>query len=283
MERPRLPWARSFRWSHPPSWVVHVSARRLRLPVLLAATTLAAGPLAWSASAQVIHGTVVDAATGDVVAAAYVAILDTAGVAVGGGATGADGRFVVRAPRYGVYRLRASQLGYDGLLTEVVGAGPGGELSLLLRMRPSPVDIPSLTVEANRRVARLEAVGFYQRRAMGFGHYLTPEQIVARNASYTGDLLQGLAGIRVIGDLGRQIVLTRASMSMFVRGPCAPSVVVDGYPVVVGGIGGPVSLDQLVAPQDIEALEVYPGPAGVPVQYSGYMSPCGAIVIWTRR
>ncbi len=260
-----------------------MSARYFRFPLLLAAATFAAGFLPVTAPAQVVRGTIIDATTGDAVAAAYVAILDTTGIAVGGGATGADGRFVVRAPSYGRYRLRASRLGYDGVVTELVGLDSGDQVSLLLRLKPSPVDIPSITAEANRRVARLEDVGFYRRRALGFGHFLTPEQIVARNASYAGDLLQGLAGIRVVGNLGSQVILTRASTTMFFRGGCHPSVVMDGYPLVIGGLGGAVSIDQLVSPQDIEALEVYPGPAGVPAQYSGYMSPCGAIVIWRRR
>ncbi len=262
---------------------MRVSSRRTRLPLLLAATTLAAGFSALSAPAQVIRGTVVDAASGDPIVAAYVAILDTTGVAVGGGATGTDGRFIVRAPVYGSFRLRASRLGYNGALSALVGITPDRDAPVLLRMSASPVTLSSLTVEANRRVARLEDVGFYRRRVMGFGHFLTPEQIVAKNASYASDLLQGLAGIRILGNLGSAIVVTRASTTMFFRGGCGPTVVVDGYPVVVGGIGGPVSIDQVVAPQDIEALEVYPGPAGVPVQYSGYMSPCGAILIWKRR
>ena len=34
---------------------------------------------------------------------------------------------------------------------------------------------------------------------------------------------------------------------------------------------------------NLEAIEVYPSPAGLPVQYSGYLSPCGAILLWSRR
>jgi hypothetical protein len=59
--------------------------------------------------------------------------------------------------------------------------------------------------------------------------------------------------------------------------------VLDGVVLRVGGTGGSGSLDGLLNPFDIEAIEVYPSPAGVPVQYSGYMSPCGAIIAWSRR
>ncbi len=258
-----------------------VSFRRLRLPLLLTAATFAAG--APSLSAQVIRGTVVDAATGDAVAAAYVAILDTGGVAVGGGATGADGRFLLRVPGRGLYRFRASRLGYDGLLTEAVDVGPSADVPLLLRLRTSPVEIPSITVEANRHVARLEDVGFYRRRAMGFGHFLTPEQIEARVALRVTDLLRNLAGVRVVG--GELDVMMPGAEAMFIRGGCFPSIVLDGYVVRVGGIPsrGWMWLKDLLNPAEIEALEVYPSAAGVPAQAAGYVSPCGAIVAWTKR
>ena len=62
-----------------------------------------------------------------------------------------------------------------------------------------------------------------------------------------------------------------------------PSVVLDGAVLQVGGVSGGLSADELLNPFNIEAVEVYPSAAGVPVQYGGYMSPCGAIVAWSRR
>ncbi len=76
----------------------------------------------------------------------------------------------------------------------------------------------------------------------------------------------------------------RAANTMFFRGKCNPSVVLDGVLLQPGGTAsGGLSLDDLVNPFNIEALEVYPGPEGVPVQYSGYLSPCGAILVWSKR
>ncbi len=240
------------------------------------------------AGAQVVRGTVVDAATGDVVVAAYVAILDTAGVAVGGGATGADGRFLVRAPARGAYRFRTSRLGYDGALTELVDVQPGADVSLLVRLRPSPVDIPSITVEANGRVARLESAGFYHRRAMGFGHFLTEAQIEAKVPILTTDLLRNIPGVRVVGDglLGDAIMA--GAEAMYLRGGCRPSIVIDRYVVQVGGIKPRYPLmaphlNEYIRPTEIEALEVYTSPAGVPAWAAGSVSPCGAIVVWRKR
>ncbi len=254
-------------------------------------TLTAVAQFAAGLSAQTVHGTVVDAASGDVIAAAYVAVLDTGGIAVGGGATGADGRFLLRVPGMGAYRFRASRLGYDGALTERVEVARDADVALLLRMRPSPVEIPSITVEANARVARLESAGFYRRRFMGFGHFLTSEQIEAKVPIRTTDLLRGIPGVvRVVVDkwTGEEVdVMMRAGEAMYIRGGCIPSIIIDGFVVRTGGIpprmGTPPSLNGIVRPTEIEALEIYPGPAGVPVQAAGSVSPCGAIVVWRKR
>jgi len=63
-----------------------------------------------------------------------------------------------------------------------------------------------------------------------------------------------------------------------------PSVVLDGVVLRVGGVGnGGDPVDQLLNPFNLEAVEVYTSPSGVPVQFRGYVSPCGAIIAWSRR
>ena len=62
-----------------PFRVMPVRSPSFRLAVLLAAATFAAALAAVPATAQVVRGTVVDAVSGDGVAAAFVAILACAG------------------------------------------------------------------------------------------------------------------------------------------------------------------------------------------------------------
>jgi hypothetical protein len=54
--------------------------------------------------------------------------------------------------------------------------------------------------------------------------------------------------------------------------------------------GGDVGADGRQAPSlhlfdvaSLEAVEVYPGPAEVPAEFSGTHSACGVIALWTRR
>ncbi|MFC1791532.1 hypothetical protein ACFL0I_03600 [Gemmatimonadota bacterium] len=39
----------------------------------------------------------------------------------------------------------------------------------------------------------------------------------------------------------------------------------------------------LIPPSDIQAIEIYHGPADTPGQYLDSRSQCGVILIWTRR
>lgn len=80
-------------------------------------------------------------------------------------------------------------------------------------------------------------------------------------------------------------VFPPAATTMFFGQICLPTVVLDGVVLRAGGYRRPAGdlVDDLLNPFNIEAIEVYPSPAGVPVQYAGYLSPCGVIIAWTRR
>lgn len=43
-----------------------------------------------------------------------------------------------------------------------------------------------------------------------------------------------------------------------------------------------MSLDNLVHPSDVAAIEAYAGAASVPAEFGGSTGRCGAIAIWTR-
>jgi hypothetical protein len=72
---------------------------------------------------------------------------------------------------------------------------------------------------------------------------------------------------------------------------CMPPVFLDGMLVSsntpMTGLTertGPVRYDiDSLHWQDIEAIEIYAGPAQVPPQYGGAHSACGVILFWTRK
>ena len=127
--------------------------------------------------------------------------------------------------------------------------------------------------EYEARSRRLLA-GFWERRARGFGHYLTRADIERRAAHEFVDLARMVPSVTISTRGGRKTIrLTRGTSGR----DCPPQYVVDGMRIENG------SPDEFT-PQDVEAVEIYSGPATVPPQFAPRFNSytCGAIVIWTR-
>jgi hypothetical protein len=264
---------------------VYPRLRQTSLIALVAAFVLAAPRL----RAQEIAGVVLDSTSQQPIAGARLILLDSTGTALRAMVTSSDGGFTFSLPAFGEYRLLVSRIGYPPITTKrfIVDSAFTARVSLALPSRPLTLD--TVTVVANgveNRLQYLADAGFYRRRQIGFGHFLTRADIDKRDPLIMSDLLHDMPGVRVRCTGPRSCDVTmRAANTMFFRGKCQPSVVLDGGLLRAGGVGsrGDLSLDDLINPFNVEAVEVYPGPEGVPAQYSGYLSPCGAIIVWSRR
>ncbi|MCH7564175.1 MAG: carboxypeptidase regulatory-like domain-containing protein [Gemmatimonadetes bacterium] len=245
----------------------------VRLTLLLTLTS--AGP-AW---AQTVQGTVLDAESGAPIHTADVVLLAADDRIVGGDITDEEGRFVLRGPGAGSYRLRATRLGFESFTTEAFALEPGQNVLAELRLQLDPIPLDSLVaIVEGQKPRRLVRVGFYKRQAMGFGNFLSPDDIEDIRPVFTTDLFWGMRGVRV----------RRGRLDSFnvvpTRGFCGGlSVSIDGMVVQRGGPGArPADWQSLLHVNDIEAIEVYPSAAGVPAWAAGTVSPCGAILIWTK-
>jgi hypothetical protein len=147
--------------------------------------------------------------------------------------------------------------------------------SLVLSLGMVAAALPGVLVqdEYEARSHRILA-GFWERRSRGFGSFLTRDEIERRNPYDFVDLARGIPSMRILSINGRPTI--RFGRSMTLR-DCPPQYIVDGMRIENG------SPDEF-APQDIEALEIYPGPATTPPQFTNrpFTYTCGAIVIWTR-
>ena len=258
----------------------YVSSSSLLLTFLLAAQPV---------RAQELAGVVLDSISQKPIDSARLVLLDSTGTALAVTVTSTDGTFAFKLPRIGEYRLLVSRIGYPPITTRrfIVDSAFTARVSLSLPSAPLTLDtVTVVATGAEKRLQYLADAGFYRRKQTGFGHFLTRADIDKRDPLIMSDLLHDMPGVRVRCTGARRCDVTmRAASSMFMRGKCQPSVVLDGALLRTGGVGsrGDLALDDLINPFDVEALEVYPGPEGVPVQYSGYLSPCGAIIIWSRR
>ncbi|MCH7473409.1 MAG: carboxypeptidase regulatory-like domain-containing protein, partial [Gemmatimonadetes bacterium] len=94
--------------------------------------------IAWAllhtpAHAQVLRGVLVDSATSLPIDAAFVVLLGASGVERARILTDGLGRFVLRAPEPGGYRLKSERIGYRSVLSPLFQLGDGSEIEYQLR------------------------------------------------------------------------------------------------------------------------------------------------------
>ncbi|MGH7699611.1 MAG: carboxypeptidase-like regulatory domain-containing protein, partial [Gemmatimonadales bacterium] len=224
-------------------------------------------------ASQTLRGTVVDATSGAPISMAHVTLLRGSGTIVQSNVTATDGSFIIRVPEPGVYRLRATRIGYMALVTDTLVLSVGQEAEPHLTLQAAGVQLPPVDAVAEARTERLVRGGFYKRVTNGFGYFRTPEQLDSLRPVYHAELFAGMGGVWT-GPDGR--VRSRSSHKK-----CYLTVAIDG---VIVERGGPSEQPwtNVVHVGDIEAIEVFPGPVGVPVWLSRSVSECGAILVWTK-
>lgn len=246
-----------------------------RWPALLltAAALLAARPL----SAQIFGGRVIDKASGQPIKEATVEMLNDANRVVQRARSDDDGfvSFQLRQP--GAYRVRTSRIGYTTYTSQSITIDLRQTVQVDIPLSTGEVTLDSLTVigrAAPRRLAELDREGFYDREKMGFGRFMTEEDIRQRMAIQTTEIFRTIPGISVIpvGNSQYRLAVTRGGDN------CSPSVILDNMPMTTSD-----DLDDLVKPQDIAGVEVYRGASEVPGRFLGNRNACGLVVIWTKR
>jgi hypothetical protein len=252
-------------------------ARALSTVVLM--TTFAWGgglALSPSAAAQSISGVLLEAYSDRPVSGGILRLLSDQGDTVTSALTDPRGRFTLRAPQPGVYLIASSAGFHESRLDGPVELLEGDALEVELRLSPESVQLESIVVEGQRRIVRLNQVGFYDRARGSGGRFFTHEDIERRNPLRVADMLRPLPGVSVQGD---QVVFNRSrGMRAFMgQGPCPANIWVDGLPLPQG-MG---SIDE-IDPMRVAGIEVYSGAAQIPVQYGGANSACGVVLIWLR-
>ncbi|MFW6201984.1 MAG: carboxypeptidase regulatory-like domain-containing protein, partial [Gemmatimonadota bacterium] len=242
---------------------------------------------------QVIRGRLLDAETERAIEDAMIVVeqLDDDSVVVVDTLEGnRRGGFVANLRSPGDYRLQVDADGYASAVSEWFRIQAGGAIEAEIRMRPRAIQIEGVTVSVEARRLRLERMGFYDRARSTTGTFITVDDIERRNPRVASDMLRSLPSVRVAdGPHGRGAVYMRSGERAGGQGGlkiCWPRILLDGYVVFPGGELGPGDapplIDDLVAPTDVEGIEVYRDAAEMPAQYGGANSACGVIVIWTR-
>ena len=228
---------------------------------------------AGATQAQSFRGVVLDAATRNPIAGTIIQVGSDRGNQQRRTTTDSAGTFFLTLPGPGLYTVVATRIGYLQHRGDTVRVGDGEAVALRIELDRSAV--PLRPVVVTERLSWLPD-GFEQRRASGFGRFLTRTDIENRRGSQTTDLLRGMPGLQLT-----PVRRGRGSGTILqMRGPgglCSPAVWIDGIPLVDGG----QSLDQVLAPSVLEAIEVYNSTSNAPIQYR--TGNCGVVLFWTKR
>ena len=238
-----------------------------------------------TASAQAIGGVVFAGPNKKPIANLEVQLLNAKNEKVKVGRTNAAGVFNLRM-RSGSYYVGVDRIGFHSYRSNLLSVTGDSLLILRIELRDSVIALDEVTAAAQPRVRRLEIAGLYDRQKEGTGTFLMRDEIEKRNASKISQLLQGIAGMRLLPTRSTAVyseLVMRGGSRGGRNSYCYPRLYLDGALVRIGGTGAPMPrLDEVADPDDIEALEIYKSPAQVPSEFGGSNSSCGVVLIWTR-
>ena len=113
------------------------------------------------------------------------------------------------------------------------------------------------------------------------------KDIEKRNPVDIYQMLRGVLAVQLVdsGKVGGVVAMSARSKGMTAGlqlKPCYMRVMVDGN--ILNPMGDPFDLRHLPSPKEIHGLEVFGGPASIPLQYAGTGSEkwCGMIAVWTK-
>ena len=169
--------------------------------------------------------------------------------------------------RLGTAYLEARRIGYRPVAFHL-DIIEGETFDLDISVSPLPLELADIEIKVDENFNTFGPLQhLMQRRQRGQGYSFLRWEIDELNPLYVTDLFRMLPGVRVRYDqFGVRHIIIRG---------CAPTVYING--IQLGSTG---QLEQVVTPDDIEALEVHSG-AYTPAEYRNY-DGCGVIAIWTR-
>jgi len=191
--------------------------------------------------------------------------------------TSATGEFTIINAVAGTQSIEARAIGYQPHRRAVRLSGTGvADVSLVLATRT--VELDTIRVVAGREIP-WDVRGIERRWRTGLGKFLDGRTVRDRTSMFTTDALRGIAGVfgrQSSQGYGHQIV-----MRGFMGGECRASLFVDGMPVDGGGTAN-MTVDDMVQPDMVAAIEVYARPNQVPVEYMTMRTGCGVVAMWTK-
>jgi hypothetical protein len=192
-----------------------------------------------------------------------------------------SGAFVLTRALVGRVHFTARRVGYVPVDT-MLELKENENKQLIIQLDAIAATLDSVVVHGRRTSARMAE--FWNRKELGVGAFITPEQLAQRRPYRTSDMLRSIPGVRVGNDNtnGRPTIamgrIPVAAGGQAFSADCRVNYYVDGAWVPPGTF----HLDD-ITPTAIEAIEIYRGPAETPARFRQRETACGLIVVWTKE
>ena len=254
------------------------SVRRATLPTVCRRVAVAVAAVALSAASaagQRISGAVVDGVNFLPVADLPVVATTAKGEVAGAGRTHSDGTFSLALTQPGAYTLRVLHMGYrpTELSFEVKDtATVRVRVELSLRRVADVTLLTTVVIRGQQVQVPSRFADVLERARTGHGALFTRADF-----AMTNDVAFALNRLPTVHANSRGIVFGKCNTSM--PGAARVQVYVNGARLFAPG-DSPEKILKLVAPADIELMEVYTGVARLPAEYIN--DACAVIAIWTK-
>lgn len=207
----------------------------------------------------------------------------------------------------GRYRLVIAEGGLVAIVARAVGFYPGvrrlaladgDTVELDFRLEPVAQQLDSVAVVERGPTVSARMRAFEERRREGLGRFYTREFLAEREHSTTASVLRMTAGVSVVtrpsrSGGGYSVATGRSgarrledwmicAFGQSFPAACYFAIYLDGVRFWVPGSTNPPNINDFRV-RELEAIEVYRGPAEVPMQYQNGGTVCGVVLLWTRE
>lgn len=200
--------------------------------------------------------------------------------------TAASGSYRLDDIKPGKYWVLVRRIGYAPL-QRALTLNRGDDREIVFQLQSAPHVLPEVMVRAERTWQR-KYHDFVWRSKGAFGYFLTRDDLEKSKAHYLGDVVRRyLPWVRSdkyfypamseLYDFGLSDFRTSAfRRSSSAWRDCAPAVSVNG-----GMPSGSWAVNDFRA-REVEAVEVYRAGRMMPVEFGGWGTRCGLVVVWTQ-
>jgi hypothetical protein len=218
--------------------------------------------------------------------ALFGSVRDSLGHAVAGAEVRARGDVIVAiSDDSGRFQVAQMPAGSRGVFVRRLGFAPsrapiitssGAVDTVRVTLRAIVQELPEVSVQDEHdALSRKFLPEFWARRARGFGKFVTRDEIQQKGAFRFVDIVRSVSGVQIMTHRGRQEIRFRGAGVGSMTRDCPPQYWLDGIPLMSGSA-------EEFSPDNVEAIELYAGPATTPPRFNTRSPTCGTVVVWSR-